>query len=67
MLTYLSLRLTIEEEVMTKHFWIVGTDIDVGKTLVTTYFMRYFQTKGITAIPYKPIQTGINVQKENNI
>ncbi|NWQ41861.1 dethiobiotin synthase [Bacillus sp. EB106-08-02-XG196] len=47
---------------MTNHFWIVGTDTDVGKTLVTAYFMRYFQTKGVKAIPYKPIQTGIMVE-----
>ena len=31
---------------MTRRFWIVGTDTDIGKTLVTTYFMRYFQNKG---------------------
>lgn len=47
---------------MTQHFWIVGTDTDVGKTLVTTYFMRYFQTKGENVVPYKPVQTGIMVE-----
>lgn len=47
---------------MTHHFWIVGTDTDVGKTLVTTYFMRYFQAKGKTVTPYKPVQTGIIVE-----
>jgi dethiobiotin synthetase len=51
----------MEVKQMTKHFWIVGTDTDVGKTVVTTYFMRYFQTKGVAAIPYKPVQTGIMV------
>lgn len=44
---------------MTQHFWIAGTDTNVGKTLVTTYFMRYFQSKGKTVIPYKPVQTGL--------
>lgn len=44
---------------MTQHFWVVGTDTDVGKTLVTTYFMRYFQAKEKTVIPYKPVQTGL--------
>ncbi|KAA0543371.1 dethiobiotin synthase [Bacillus sp. BGMRC 2118] len=39
-------------------FWITGTDTDVGKTIVTTYMMRYFQSKGST-IPYKPVQSGI--------
>ena len=47
---------------MTKHFWIVGTDTDVGKTLVTTYFMRYLLAKGQTVIPYKPVQTGLVVE-----
>ena len=47
---------------MTQHFWIVGTDTDIGKTLVTTYFMRYFQAKGENVIPYKPVQTGIIVE-----
>ena len=47
---------------MTRHFWIVGTDTDIGKTLVTTYFMRYFQTNGENVIPYKPVQTGIVVE-----
>ena len=41
---------------MTQHFWIVGTDTDIGKTLVTTYFMRYFQNKGENVIPYKPVK-----------
>jgi dethiobiotin synthetase len=43
---------------MKKSFWIVGTDTGVGKTLVTTYFLLYFQKKGKTT-PYKPVQTGI--------
>ncbi|RUL51321.1 dethiobiotin synthase [Lysinibacillus antri] len=50
---------------MTQHFWIVGTDTDVGKTLVTTYFMRYFQEKGASVTPYKPVQTGIIVEGSN--
>ncbi|EKN64332.1 dethiobiotin synthase [Schinkia azotoformans] len=49
---------------MAQHFWIVGTDTDVGKTLVTVYFMRCFQMKGKNVIPYKPVQTGIIT--ENN-
>lgn len=44
---------------MTCHFWIAGTDTNVGKTLVTTYFMRYFQEKGEKVTPYKPVQTGM--------
>ena len=43
---------------MARSFWVIGTDTNVGKTLVTTWLMRYFQGKG-TAIPYKPVQTGI--------
>lgn len=52
----------MEEYLMTQHFWISGTDTDVGKTLVTAYFMRYFQAKGETVTPYKPVQTGIIVE-----
>ena len=44
---------------MAHHFWITGTDTDVGKTLVTTLLMRYYQSKGAKVIPYKPIQTGM--------
>jgi dethiobiotin synthetase len=44
---------------MMRHFWITGTDTDVGKTLVTTYFMRYFQAKGEKVTPHKPVQTGM--------
>lgn len=64
MLTFHLCRFTYlkEEDRMTKHFWVVGTDTDVGKTLITTYFMRYFQAKGENVIPYKPVQTGILVE-----
>jgi dethiobiotin synthetase len=51
---------------LTQHFWIVGTDTDVGKTFVTTYFMRYLQEKGKSIIPYKPVQTGINEENLEN-
>ncbi|KXH81760.1 dethiobiotin synthase [Sporosarcina sp. HYO08] len=44
---------------MTQHFWVVGTDTDVGKTIITTYFMRYLQAQGKNVLPYKPVQTGI--------
>lgn len=49
---------------MAQHFWVVGTDTDVGKTMVTAALMRHFQTKGNKVIPYKPVQTG--VVEENN-
>ncbi|MGG3574224.1 dethiobiotin synthase [Bacillus gobiensis] len=47
---------------MAQHFWIAGTDTNVGKTLVTSYFMQYFQSKGFHTIPYKPVQTGVVFQ-----
>ncbi|MBB6445166.1 dethiobiotin synthase [Bacillus benzoevorans] len=47
---------------MAQYFWITGTDTDIGKTLITTYFMRYFQAKGANVIPYKPVQTGIIIE-----
>ncbi|REB08075.1 dethiobiotin synthase [Sporosarcina sp. BI001-red] len=42
-----------------QHFWVVGTDTDVGKTFVTTLFLRELQKTGIAVTPYKPVQTGI--------
>ncbi|RHW37528.1 dethiobiotin synthase [Lysinibacillus yapensis] len=47
---------------MTQHFWIAGTDTDIGKTLITTYFLRYFQAQGKKVVPYKPVQTGIIIE-----
>ncbi|MBK3495155.1 dethiobiotin synthase [Viridibacillus sp. YIM B01967] len=41
-----------------QHFWVVGTDTDVGKTFITTIFMRQLQKKGDNVMPYKPVQTG---------
>ncbi|TQR20515.1 dethiobiotin synthase [Psychrobacillus vulpis] len=41
-----------------EHFWVVGTDTDVGKTFITTLFMRHLQMQGLKVIPYKPVQTG---------
>lgn len=46
-----------------KHFWVVGTDTDVGKTFITTLMMRHLQRKGLKVSPYKPIQTGA-IEKE---
>lgn len=40
------------------HFWVVGTDTNVGKTSVTTLLMRQLQKKGLAVTPYKPVQTG---------
>ncbi|WP_274308511.1 dethiobiotin synthase [Solibacillus daqui] len=48
-----------------QHFWIVGTDTDVGKTCITTLLMRQLQEQGLRVTPYKPVQTGeIIEQKE---
>lgn len=41
-----------------QHFWVVGTDTDVGKTCVTTLLMRQLQEQGLRVTPYKPVQTG---------
>lgn len=41
-----------------QHFWVVGTDTDVGKTIVTTMLMCHLQRKGLNVTPYKPVQTG---------
>lgn len=41
-----------------QHFWVVGTDTDVGKTIVTTLLVRNLQKQGFHVTPYKPVQTG---------
>lgn len=41
-----------------RHFWVVGTDTDVGKTMVTTMLMCHLQRQGLQVTPYKPVQTG---------
>ncbi|MFK5708322.1 dethiobiotin synthase [Lysinibacillus boronitolerans] len=41
-----------------QHFWVVGTDTDVGKTIVTTMLMCHLQKQGLKVSPYKPVQTG---------
>jgi len=41
-----------------QHFWVVGTDTDVGKTIVTTLLVRNLQKQGLHVTPYKPVQTG---------
>lgn len=41
-----------------QHFWVVGTDTDVGKTIVTTMLMYHLQKQGLKVSPYKPVQTG---------
>ncbi|MGE7110438.1 dethiobiotin synthase [Lysinibacillus sp. NPDC047702] len=41
-----------------QHFWVVGTDTDVGKTVVTTLLMRQLQRQNLRVMPYKPVQTG---------
>ncbi len=41
-----------------QHFWVVGTDTDVGKTVVTTLLMRQLQQQDLQVTPYKPVQTG---------
>ncbi|MEW8987815.1 MAG: dethiobiotin synthase, partial [Bacillus sp. (in: firmicutes)] len=51
---------------MAQHFWVVGTDTDVGKTLVTTYLMRFLQEKGDKVTPYKPVQTGIVIENSKS-
>ncbi len=40
------------------HFWVVGTDTDIGKTCITTLLMRQLQKQDVRVAPYKPVQTG---------
>ena len=44
---------------MGKGYFITGIDTNIGKTYVTTHLVDFLHQKGIDAIPYKPIQSGI--------
>ncbi len=41
-----------------KHWFITGTDTDVGKTYVTALLMQALQQRGQTCVGYKPISAG---------
>lgn len=46
---------------MTKTIFITATGTNVGKTYTTLKLMELFCAKGIKAVPFKPIETGVNV------
>ncbi len=39
-------------------FFVTATDTNAGKTVVTTALVNFLRFKGITAVPFKPVQTG---------
>jgi dethiobiotin synthetase len=39
-------------------YFITGTDTDVGKTIVATALLKYFNSKGMSTIGFKPIAAG---------
>jgi dethiobiotin synthetase len=43
---------------VSRGIFITGTDTGVGKTLVTAGTVRWLRSKGIDAVPVKPVQTG---------
>lgn len=43
---------------MGRGLFVTGTDTGVGKTLVTAGIIRYLRSRGVDAVPMKPIQTG---------
>ncbi|WP_167555429.1 dethiobiotin synthase [Gottfriedia acidiceleris] len=44
---------------MGKGYFVTGIDTDIGKTYVTAQMVNCLQKKGIDAIPYKPVQSGV--------
>lgn len=44
---------------MGKGYFVTGIDTDIGKTYVTAQMVDCLQKKGIDAIPYKPVQSGV--------
>ena len=49
---------------MINSFFIAGTDTNVGKTLITGFFFRYFFNSSLSTITQKWIQTGSNQPEE---
>ena len=49
------------------HFWVVGTDTDVGKTIVTVVLLRHLQKRGLQVAPFKPVQTGEIVEDGHHV
>ncbi|MGM0379365.1 MAG: dethiobiotin synthase [Bacillota bacterium] len=47
--------------------FIIGTDTDIGKTFVTTGIYKYLNNKGINVFPYKPIESGAILKKDQYI
>jgi dethiobiotin synthetase len=43
---------------MSNSLFITGTDTDVGKTVVTAGIVRWLRSRGVDAVPMKPVQTG---------
>lgn len=51
--------------VMTKKFFITGTDTDAGKTFVSCCFERFLMANGYKVVPYKPIVAGLDSDGKN--
>ncbi|OFI06747.1 ATP-dependent dethiobiotin synthetase BioD 1 [Clostridium acetireducens DSM 10703] len=52
---------------MTKGIYIVGTDTDVGKTVVSAGIMHVLRSKGYNATYFKAALSGALIDKNNNI
>ena len=48
---------------MSRGIFVTGTDTGVGKTLVTAGTVRWLRSRGIDAVPMKPVQTGAEMRK----
>lgn len=49
---------------MSKSFFITGTDTDVGKTLVARTLLHAFASRGIVCAGYKPVSAGCTATPE---
>jgi len=47
---------------MHKGIFITGTDTDVGKTIVAAGLLHLLRSKGVDAVPMKPVQTGCTLE-----
>ena len=48
---------------MTKKFFIAGTDTDVGKTVVSIALLAWLNSRGYRTVGYKPVAAGCEMQQ----
>ncbi len=50
-----------------KGFFITGTDTGIGKTVLAGWLLAFMRSRGIDAVPMKPVQTGCRIHGGRHI